>query len=265
MRGFQVVLCLLAAGCNQAFGLDETVPGYVPCWAEEAGMYDEDGDAIVDGCDICPGIADPQQNDEDGDLVGDECDPHLDDPRDHIAFFDGFASPTLDSRWLAFGSRGTWTQADGAVSQIVAGGSGTLILHETFSNATIESVVTGQTQEVGMYSAQSVLLRISPDGEKEYPDLFACFSYFSGTTTTRGLVAEDQPLQAIKVSRSFPHSAITVLRGTNIGECFGRPDDQPYVSVSLMMEQAPIDGEVGLRVQGTVGSFHSVTVYETDL
>jgi hypothetical protein len=263
MRGL-LVLCLVA-GCNQVYGLDETQPGYVPCWAEEVSMYDEDGDGLVDGCDICPGIADPQQVDEDGDLVGDECDPHLGDARDHIAFFDGFASATLDSRWLAFGSRGTWTQADGAVSQIVAAGTGTLLLHKTFSNATIEAVVSGQTQDVGMYSAQSVLLRISPDAEKEYPDLFSCFSYFSPTSPTRGLVAEDQPLQAIKATRSMSHSSVTVLRATTIGECYGRPDDQPYVSVSLLVEQPPIDAEVGLRVQGTIGSFHSVTVYETDL
>ncbi|MEW6270077.1 MAG: hypothetical protein AB1689_12365 [Thermodesulfobacteriota bacterium] len=43
---------------------------------------DADGDAVVDACDDCPGVANPQQDDRDGDRMGDACDPC---PADAIA------------------------------------------------------------------------------------------------------------------------------------------------------------------------------------
>ncbi len=43
--------------------------------ADICGSHDEDNDGIADGCDNCPGFANPNQENEDSDALGDECDP----------------------------------------------------------------------------------------------------------------------------------------------------------------------------------------------
>lgn len=63
--------------------------------------HDEDGDGIVDACDVCPHIADPAQADGDGDHVGDACDPDPIMPAERIAFFDPFTQPR--SEWMFVG------------------------------------------------------------------------------------------------------------------------------------------------------------------
>jgi hypothetical protein len=258
-------VALLVAGCNQVFGLDETIPGYASCWGDSKVVFDEDNDGRVDGCDTCPGIANPEQLDRDTDGVGDACDPHPDEPRDHIAFFDGFSLPALDTRWHAYGSRGSWEQRDGAVRQTVENGYGTLILAETFHDATVEAVGSGQLPATDtQFTAQGVMTRIDPSDEREFPVLFICFSYFTPASNNRRLVAEDQPLQAIKTDVAMPHSMTTVLRGNTTGDCYGRPDDQAYSMSSLQVAQPIVDGEVGLRIAYTTGAFHAVTVYVTD-
>lgn len=266
MRALLAVALLV--GCNQVFGLDETQPGYVPCWAEAQSMFDEDGDGAVDGCDVCPAIANPLQTDEDGDGVGDECDPHLGDPRDRIAFFDGFSLPALDSRWLSFGSRGAIELRDGALRQTVDIGYATLILHETFHNATVESVIAGDVQlDPAMYTSLGVLLRIAPEDEREYPVAISCFSYLvpMSSPLRRALVIEDQPDQAIKMTVAMPLGDYTLIRASYPGSCIGKPDALPTSAAALTMELPPFDGEVGIRAARTTGAFHSVTVYETDL
>jgi hypothetical protein len=268
MRAVLLVAALGAGGCNQFWGLEPTESGYVPCWETAQSMYDEDGDGIVDGCDLCPAIADPLQLDEDGDGVGDECDPHLSSAHDRIAFFDGFSLPDLDPRWHAYGSRGAWAQANGAVAQTTVQGSGTLILRETFHDATAEVVMSGQTQlDPTHYTSLALLLRISPADEREYPVLITCFSYYEpiSSGTKRLLVIEDQPDQAIKTDEVMAKTERTLIRSTSRGQCVGRADDMPYVSTNLTMDLPSFDGEVGLRADYTTGAFESITVYETDL
>ncbi len=58
--------------------------------------HDEDGDALFDGCDNCPGMMNADQADADGDGVGDACDPHP-IAANHRVFFDAFAPP--DAQW----------------------------------------------------------------------------------------------------------------------------------------------------------------------
>jgi len=265
MRLLFAATLLAVPGCNQVFGIDETVVG-VPCWAEAQSEFDEDADGVVDGCDICPGVADAMQLDEDGDHVGDECDPHLAEPIDRIVYFDGFSLPTLDPRWVSFGSRGAWEQADGDLSQTVVDGFGTLILQEVFDNATAEVVMSGQMQnDLTMFTSQGVLLRISPDDQREFPESIICFSYFEPTATNRRLlVVEDQPAQAIKNQTSFTRGERTLLRATSSGDCAGRVDEMPFVSTALTMELPPVVAHIGLRATRTVARFHSVTVYATD-
>ena len=69
-------------------------------------MHDEDHDGIVDTCDDCPGIADPQQQDGDGDGIGDACDPSA-TTRDQLLWFESFAEPASPNAWQI--ASGTWT------------------------------------------------------------------------------------------------------------------------------------------------------------
>jgi hypothetical protein len=100
----------MAAGCHSVFDLEDV--HVVPCW-NEVHTGDEDDDGIVDGCDVCPAIANPAQNDADDDHVGNECDPHVDVPGERIAFFDGFSGFAPDTRWRIKGPPDAWQQLDG--------------------------------------------------------------------------------------------------------------------------------------------------------
>ncbi len=57
-----------------AAGADETVKADYVCVTSASGLADIDGDAVADGTDLCPCVADPAQTDTDGDAWGDACD-----------------------------------------------------------------------------------------------------------------------------------------------------------------------------------------------
>jgi hypothetical protein len=75
--------------------------------------HEEDGDGALDGCDVCPGIADPAQTDADGDGLGDACDPEVAEvpSTQHRIFFDSF-DPPVDGWQFGFES---WVAAGGAL------------------------------------------------------------------------------------------------------------------------------------------------------
>jgi hypothetical protein len=110
-----VAVTVVAAGCNQLFGLDpisREVDGGGGS-ADAAGCTggsDEDEDGIPDPCDSCPHVFDAGGADRDQDGVGDACDPHPDLGGDRVLFFDGFAGP---APW----SSQTWRAGGGALVQ----------------------------------------------------------------------------------------------------------------------------------------------------
>jgi len=86
----------LFVGVNDANGNglasgDRAVHIVVPIIVCDREDTDLDGDGFGDGCDTCPGVADPDQLDQDGDFVGDACDrcPDLPDADQQDADGDG--------------------------------------------------------------------------------------------------------------------------------------------------------------------------------
>ncbi len=88
MRARWLTCALALAGCDVVFRLDHLSPGMTDAGSRDGdgpdappvqpcanGMHDEDLDGIADGCDVCPGIPDPDQADADEDGVGNACDP----------------------------------------------------------------------------------------------------------------------------------------------------------------------------------------------
>lgn len=92
--GRLVVIAVLASGCGRyAFEVSDA--------SSCALGHDEDGDAVDDGCDVCPHISDLDQSDQDGDGVGDACDPSNEIAHEWVRF-DPFV--TFDTAvWRDFG------------------------------------------------------------------------------------------------------------------------------------------------------------------
>jgi hypothetical protein len=139
---------LWLVGCNQIYGLDETLP--VDTDSDDDGLLDvidncpafanplqenadddelgdacdpcvggsnenEDNDLVLDGCDNCPHVANDDQANVDRDDLGDACDH--DNMIAHTRVrFDGFAALTLD--WIV--GVAEWEAIDGSVHAIVA-------------------------------------------------------------------------------------------------------------------------------------------------
>src|SRR5689334_25338903 len=89
-----------AAGCDKTFSILEvradangSVSGDVidadpSCWKPSL-TGNEDGDSLIDGCDLCPADPTTRLTDADGDGVDDLCDPHA-TLQDVVVDFDGF-------------------------------------------------------------------------------------------------------------------------------------------------------------------------------
>lgn len=95
-----LVPALLAAACNQVFGLDPAtlrdagpaIDADSTCATDPGGLPDEDGDTVRDACDPCPQLDERGDgaNDADSDGVPDGCDPRPGVPDQQRAFY-GFA------------------------------------------------------------------------------------------------------------------------------------------------------------------------------
>jgi hypothetical protein len=260
------VALVLATGCQTVFNLEHVDPT-MACWDPEHVTHDEDADGVVDGCDVCPNIADAEQADADADGVGDACDPDRDDPHHRLAFFDPFTADVLDPLWVTYGTNAQWTIADDALSQLGTSGVNPLAmlaLHETFMNPTVIAGLTGQGQlDPALSSSHGIYTRIDPAAEMAFPEALLCFSLLFANTTPqrRALVVENEPTQIPKADEPLKGGEPLVLRAASDGICMGRVADNPNVTAAV--DLGPLDGEIALMTRNTVGTFHSILVIET--
>jgi hypothetical protein len=105
------------AGCNLLF--DATGDGAAPPSAS-----DEDGDAIDNAVDSCPGIDNRPGDDADGDGIGDACDPHVGASGDDLLaeeYFNGGApSWTTPAPWTVAGGKLQVAALDGEAATVFA-------------------------------------------------------------------------------------------------------------------------------------------------
>jgi hypothetical protein len=156
---------LLVAACGR-FGFDaqptDVALDAAPC--VPVGTHDEDGDGVVDSCDVCPHLAGAQL-DTDGDRVGDACDPEVDKPRQRIAIFDPFTSI------------GDWTIISTVVLEpdsVRLGGVGQQgSLRRPFVPATDTVVIGARTFAVGTgQRLLAILFKEVADGKAFYCELY---------------------------------------------------------------------------------------------
>lgn len=257
-----VVSVLALAGCDHVFGLD--LPGDAAtaspvCWEPALIDHDEDGDAWMDGCDVCPATPDGGQEDRDGDGVGDACDPNPGDPRDRLVFFDSFE--TMDPRWSAYGTGGEWSFAAGEVRQTTDHGTGILIYDREFANATAEVVMRGQQTDPDNASGSNVWIRVQTYSDGTYPRAFSCGVYLKGTDIV--LNFDDFLFDSPKAFSTLDSGEVARIRLSAIGHCVGSRDGKPP-RIATLPEPPPTGaGKVGLSVYNSIATYESITVIET--
>lgn len=96
----RAVALLFVAGCGRIGFEPSVTDGATADVAPDTSKvctpvgHDEDDDGIDDTCDVCPHLADAEQQDTDGDLVGDACDPQPAISRQRIVLFEPFKDLT---------------------------------------------------------------------------------------------------------------------------------------------------------------------------
>ena len=143
MRAHPVSVLLVAAtGCNQVYGLEQTMlaDGFV----DALDLNDEDGDGLNNSLDNCPGITNGNQADADGDHVGDVCDINMTNPIDRIAATYFFNDPPNDAK--RFASATGWEFRSGDAAKLNPVGPATLYAQLVPDGA-------GVVIEVGMSAA----------------------------------------------------------------------------------------------------------------
>jgi len=269
-----LALLVLVTGCDQAFDLvkvEATTAGdaagvdTASCRDPSQLTHDEDMDTIVDGCDVCPNVSDPEQGDRDRDGVGDDCDPNRDDPHDRLAYFDPFTGAALDDRWFTCGTKAQW-ELDGDSGWQVSAGTpndvSSLVFHGTLANPVALAVLSGQTLlDSGVSSSFGIYTRILPADETAYPPALFCFSFLfaAGAPDPRALVVEREPDQTLKDSALFTGGDPFILQAATTGGCKVRVAEG--ATTSVMVTLPAIDAEVALSVRNTTGTFHSIGVY----
>jgi len=265
-----LLLPLVALGCGGLFGLDE-----LPACPGADNEFDEDGDGVVDLCDNCPSVANPDQANRDldfGDQVGDACDP---DPDDvcivHLrALFDGFNDAVgSGSRWAV--GNGEWAIANGSFTQ--SNGDGRYFAHAPmFRFVDLHVRVTATVSEYGdgVNDRRGPAMGFVTDPRgADVGNGYSCLAdTIRGNHEIRLQVVEngnDQTVSVESLSGLLTTNAEIVIEATSISterSCSASQSNPPVATVipATFNDARFTEGEVSLTTYDAITSFLSVDV-----
>jgi hypothetical protein len=159
---------LLLAGCNAAFGLQETRTVDAQTDRDNDGVadlddncrelpntlqIDSDHDGTGDECDVCPLVANPiDAADTDGDSIADMCDPRPTAAGDCMILLDRLIDPAmLSSYWTIYGDVNAVKATSGEV--VLTPAMGEVVALTARDNAGVPITGTLHVQAVGHYTA----------------------------------------------------------------------------------------------------------------
>ncbi len=222
------------------------------------GNNDEDGDGVVDSCDMCPADADPLQADGDGDRVGDACDPHPAVIGDRILFFDGFTASVAGWNQRV----GTWTVAGGSFEQ-TATNTGQLATYDGLSAADFV-VETGF--QIGQFGGSPRNVGIL--GRTQNRDGSMCDLLQTNEGQVLALHAlTDNSASAASIEENIDPISVDVtyrLRTAFSGVTQTCRLLSTTMTATLTTDVLTTVGGIGLRTNRAAARFHYVVVYGVD-
>jgi len=158
---------LLVAGCNAAFGLQETRTVDAQTDRDGDGIadlddncrdvanalqLDSDHDGAGDECDVCPVVANPlDAADTDGDSIADMCDPRPLAAGDCMILLDRFADPAaFSANWTIYGNASAVHAATGEVTLAPGMGEGVAVIARDDAGAPITGTL--HVQAIGHFT-----------------------------------------------------------------------------------------------------------------
>ena len=241
----------LDAASLDAFAIDATLCN---------GTHDEDGDGIVDACDNCPGVANPDQTDSTEstpDGVGNACDPRPAD-RDRITFFESFAAPLVDWKLDPMA-----VDANDRITMAAAQGYGEAYAPKTSTDGVLETRYTIVALNPSPpYSGVEVVAEQSAAGVEGY----RCMTTQNGGIGSRGVALQTyvEPYDIIYGDLDGPRFVAGdsgVLQFTYGGTLACAHLTEPADKASAPEPQSRT-GRVGVGTQYIGAAFHYLVVYE---
>jgi hypothetical protein len=284
MRGRLLASLIGLCGCDRILGLNtmSVIADADPCvvHVDDPGFHDEDSDGLVDACDNCPGIPNPDQangleiaNGALVDQVGDACDPNPTLAGDTIALFDAFADAQVTQRWDLVA--GGWSFDGESLVYVKATSSfaGTAIdlLPQPASPFTAEFHVTLDVDlPDDQFSSSTILMDGVDDGTGTFAGVTCGVARAGLPPNLTNNVYAAFSSTAREASYPYPLTSQTGHRVTATYDpavamrCDVRPDTNPSqpTEVSLALATPPPSGRLGFANAYKVDShIHYLVIY----
>lgn len=240
-----------------------------------ADQRDHDDDGLGDACDPCPHRSDSGA-DGDGDGVGDACDPNPTTAGDRVAFFEGFYAPLT---WSNAIGADTWMLELGAIRQPDLEEQHQLVRDD---NPNLRSVFVDMRVRINAVSTNPTSRRstgiVATYRNDEHYLFCGLAAQGQDTVVNAGQVDTDffgfprftyneAAFEAPVTGDWLTVQARTVSLSSSTTriECSTFRSGVPSPSNAVYDASTPVDGDVGIRTNGTDASFDYVFVVETPM